>query len=45
MNVRECYAAMGGNYDEVFSRLRTDERITKFLFRVLRLAHRVARRA
>ena len=35
MNVRECYAAMGGNYDEVFSRLRTDERITKFLFRVL----------
>ena len=26
---------MGGNYDEVFSRLRTDERIEKFLLKIL----------
>ena len=35
MTVQECYEAFGGNYDEVFSRLRTDERIAKFLKRVL----------
>ena len=35
MDVKECYAALGGNYEEVFSRLRTDERIVKFLNRVL----------
>ena len=31
MTVQECYAAFGGNYDEVFSRLRTDDRIKRFL--------------
>lgn len=31
MNVKECYEAFGGNYDECFSRLRTNERIVKFL--------------
>ena len=35
MTVQECYEAFGGNYEEVFSRLRTDERITKFLSRVV----------
>ena len=35
MTVQECYAAFGGNYEEVVSRLRTDERIMKFLKRVL----------
>lgn len=34
MTVKECYDAMGGSYDEVFGRLRTDERIAKFLKRV-----------
>ena len=31
MTVQECYAAFGGNYDEVVSRLRTDDRIKRFL--------------
>lgn len=31
MTVKECYEKMGGNYDEVFGRLRTEERIKKFL--------------
>ena len=35
MTVKECYEAFGGNYDEVISRLRTDERVAKFLKRVL----------
>ena len=34
MTVKECYAAMGGNYDDVMSRLRTDERVTKFLLKI-----------
>lgn len=34
MNLEQCYAAMGGDYAEVVSRLRTDERIAKFLRRV-----------
>lgn len=34
MTIRECYEAVGGNYDEILSRLRTEERITKFLLRV-----------
>jgi hypothetical protein len=33
MTVKECYDAMGGNYDEVLGRLRKDERIQKFLLR------------
>ncbi len=34
MNVEQCYEAMRGNYAEVLSRLRTEERIVKFLKRV-----------
>ena len=34
MTVKECYDAFGGNYDEVVGRLRTDERVVKFLIRV-----------
>lgn len=35
MTVKECYAEMGANYDDVVSRLRTDERIAKFLGKIL----------
>ena len=35
MTVKECYDAMGGNYDEVLSRLRDDTRIAKFLGKIL----------
>ena len=35
MTVQECYAAFGGDYEEVVSRLRTDERITRFLQKVV----------
>lgn len=35
MTVKECYEKMGADYDEVFARLRTDERIVKFLGKVL----------
>ena len=35
MTIRECYEAFGGNYDEVVSRLRTDERIARFLQKVV----------
>ena len=35
MTVQECYAAFGGNYEEVVSRLRTDERIARFLQKVV----------
>lgn len=35
MTVQECYAAMGADYDDVISRLRTDERVTKFLLKIL----------
>lgn len=34
MTVKECYEEMGGNYDEVISRLRTDERVLRFLGKV-----------
>jgi len=34
MTIQECYAAIGGDYNDVASRLRTDERIAKFLFRI-----------
>lgn len=30
MTVQECYAAIGGDYQEIMSRLRTEERIRKF---------------
>ena len=35
MTVKECYEAFGGNYDEVVSRLRSDERIARFLLKVV----------
>lgn len=35
MTVRECYQAFGGNYEECMGRLRTDERIAKFLTKIL----------
>lgn len=31
MTVQECYELFGGNYDEVLSRLRADDRIIRFL--------------
>lgn len=34
MNVQQCYEAMHGDYAEVIGRLRTDERVAKFLKRV-----------
>lgn len=30
MTVRECYESFGGDYDEVLSRLRKEERIVKY---------------
>ena len=35
MTIQECYEAFGGNYAEVVSRLRTDERIARFLQKVV----------
>lgn len=34
MTVKECYEAVGGNYEDVMSRLRTDERVMRFLGKV-----------
>ena len=34
MTVKECYEQIGGNYCDVMSRLRTDERIARFLGKV-----------
>ena len=31
MTVKECYEAFGGNYKDAFSRLRSDDRLLKFL--------------
>lgn len=33
MTLQECYAAMGGNYDEVLGRLRSDRLIQKFVLK------------
>lgn len=30
MTVQECYEAIGGDYNEIMSRLRTEERVKKF---------------
>ena len=35
MTIKECYQKMGGDYDEVFSRFRKDERIQKFVLKFL----------
>lgn len=34
MTIQECYEAVGGNYADILSRFRTEERITKFLLKV-----------
>lgn len=34
MTIKECYEAMGADYSEVESRLRTEERIRKFLGKI-----------
>lgn len=36
MTVKECYKRLGADYDEVFRRLRSDERIERFLGMLLR---------
>ena len=33
MTLQECYAAMGGNYDEVLGRLRSDRLVQKFVLK------------
>lgn len=33
MTLQECYAAMGGNYEEVLGRLRSDRLIQKFVMK------------
>ena len=33
MTVQECYEKMGGDYNDVMGRLRTDERVARFLTR------------
>ncbi|MCI8631187.1 MAG: Hpt domain-containing protein [Firmicutes bacterium] len=35
MTLKECYEAMGADYDEVMSRLKTEERVQKFLIKIL----------
>ena len=32
MNLRECYKCLGGDYEDVLSHLRTEERVEKFLY-------------
>lgn len=34
MTVQQCYQAMGSDYEDVMGRLRTDERVKKFLLKV-----------
>ncbi len=35
VSVRECYDKLGGDYDDVYSRLLTEDRIIKFILRFL----------
>lgn len=35
MTVKECYDAMGANYEEIIGRLRTEERVKKFVMKIL----------
>ena len=30
MTVQECYEAIGGDYNDIMSRLKTEERVKKF---------------
>lgn len=36
MTVKECYDAMGADYEDVLGRLRNDDRIRKFVLKVLK---------
>ena len=33
MNLKDCYTAFGGDYEEVMSRLRLEKTVTKLLFK------------
>ena len=33
MTVKECYEAFSGNYEDAYSRLRSDERLSRFLIK------------
>ena len=35
MTLRECYAAMGGDYDDAMGRLRSEKLVNKFVLRFL----------
>ena len=35
MTLQECYAAMGGNYDEAIGRLRSERLVQKFVLKFL----------
>ena len=35
MTVKECYEAIDGNYEEVISRLRSDDRVKKFVLKFI----------
>ncbi len=35
MTLRECYAALGGDYDEVLERLRSERLVQKFVLKFL----------
>lgn len=35
MNLKECYDAMGSNYDEVIGRLRSERLVQKFILKFL----------
>ena len=35
MTLQECYAAMGGSYDEVIGRLRSEKLVQKFVLKFL----------
>ena len=35
MTLKECYAALGGDYDEVIGRLRSERLVQKFVLKFL----------
>ena len=35
MTLQECYAAMGGNYDDAIGRLRSERLVQKFVLKFL----------
>ena len=37
MTLQECYAALGGNYDDAISRLRSERLVTKFVVKFLEI--------